>query len=374
MTKKKTKSKTPEDFLKILKAEKRGKLKVYLGSAAGVGKTYRMLLEGKQLKTNGIDVVIGYMEPHERPETIAQAEGLEIVPPKIVAHGNLQLKEMDLAGVLKRKPVVVLVDELAHTNAPGSKNTKRYQDVEELLNAGIDVVTTLNIQHLESLYNDIENATGIKVTERIPDDVVGEADLVVNVDLEAEDLIARLKAGKIYKLDRITTALNNFFSLQNLTRLREISLSETANFLDKRQREKFDSTSKQSALNKVMVRIRGQEKNVDAILRKASRLASQLNAEWYVVYVSTLKDETKVLSPDRDNIKNILMTAEKMGAQVITLKDEDIAGALIQFARANGITHLLQSHPLPRKFWDFFHKSVTEELIQNLPNTHIIMV
>lgn len=374
MPKKKAKNKTPEDFLNLLKAEKRGKLKVYLGSAAGVGKTYRMLLEGKQLKANGVDVVIGYMEPHERPETIAQAEGLEVVSPKMVPHGNLQLKEMDLDTILKRKPTVVLVDELAHTNAPDSKNIKRYQDVEELLNAGIDVITTLNIQHLESLYNDIENATGIKVNERIPDDVVGDADLVVNVDLEAEDLIARLKAGKIYKLDRITTALNNFFSLQNLTRLREISLSETANFLDKRQREKFDSASKQSALNKVMVRIRGQEKNVDIILRKASRLASQLNAEWYVVYVSTLKDETKVLSPERDTIKNILATAEKMGAQVITLKDEDIAGALTQFAKANGITHLLQSHPLPRKFWDFFHKSVTEELIQNLPNTHIIMV
>ncbi len=370
----KNKTKTPEDFLNLLKAEKRGKLKVYLGSAAGVGKTYRMLVEGKQLKQNGIDVVVGYMEPHERPETIAQAEDLEVVAPNIFQHGNLQLKEMDLDGVLKRKPAVVLVDELAHTNAPGSKNIKRYQDVEELLNAGISVITTLNIQHLESLYNDIKNATGIKVNERIPDDVVGDADLVVNVDLEAEDLIARLKAGKIYKLDRITTALNNFFSLQNLTRLREISLSETANFLDKRQREKFESSHKPSALNKVMVRIRGQEKNGDEILRKASRLASQLNAKWYVVYVSTLKEETKVLSPDRDNLKNILDVAEKMGAENIILKDEDIAGALTQFAKANGITHLVQSHPLPRKFWEFFHKSVTEELIQNLPDTHIIMV
>lgn len=374
MPKKKVKSKTPEDFLKLLKAEKRGKLKVYLGSAAGVGKTYRMLVEGKQLLQNNIDVVIGYMEPHERPETIAQAEGLEVVLPKIVQYGSLQLKEMDLVGVLKRKPAVVLVDELAHTNAPGSKNIKRYQDVEEILNAGISVITTLNIQHLESLYNDIENATGIKVNERIPDDIVGEADLVVNVDLEAEDLIVRLKTGKIYKLDRITTALNNFFSLQNLTRLREISLSETANFLDKRQREKFEVPTKPSALNKVMVRIRGQEKNIDAILRKASRLASQLNAEWYVVYVSTLKDEVKVLSPERDTIKNILASAEKMGAQNIVLKDEDIAGALIQFAKANGITHLVQSHPLPRKFWDFFYKSVTESLIQNLPNIQIIMV
>jgi two-component system, OmpR family, sensor histidine kinase KdpD len=368
------KSKTPEDFLKILTAEKRGKLKVYLGSAAGVGKTYRMLLEGKQLQQNNVDVVVGYMEPHERPETIAQAQGLEVVPPKMVQHGNIQLKEMDLDAVLKRKPAVVLVDELAHTNAPGSKNTKRYQDVQGLLSVGIDVITTLNIQHLESLYNDIEDATGIKVTERIPDDIVGEADLVVNVDLEAEDLIARLKAGKIYKLDRITTALNNFFSLQNLTRLREISLSETANFLDKRQREKFEASSKPSALNKVMVRIRGSEPNFEAVLRRASRLASQLNAQWYVVYVSTLKEEVKVLSPNRDTRKNILETAEKMGAETIILKDENVAEALIQFARANGITHLVQSHSLPRKFWDFFHKSVTESLVQNLPNIQIIMV
>ncbi len=316
----------------------------------------------------------GYMEPHERPETMAQAEGLETVSPKAVQHGNLTLKEMDLDAVLRRKPAVVLVDELAHTNAPGGKHLKRYEDVEELLWAGINVVTTLNIQHLESLYNDIERATGIKVTERIPDDIVAEADLVVNVDLEAEDLIERLKAGKIYKLDRITAALNNFFNLQNLTRLREIALSETANFLDKRQREKFEVSTKQSALNKVMVRIRGNEPNFEAVLRRASRLASQLNAEWYVVYVSTLKDEVKVLSPNRDTRKNILDTAERMGAQTIILKDENIAEALIQFARANGITHLLQSHSQPRKFWDFFHKSVTESLVQNLPNIQIIMV
>ena len=343
--------KIPDDFLKLSERKKRGYLKVYLGSAAGVGKTYRMLLKGKHLKEIGTDVVIGYMEPHDRPDTIAQAEGLEVVPPRIVKHGNLELKELDLEGVIRRHPTVVLVDELAHTNAPGSKNKKRYEDVEALLDAGINVITTLNIQHLESLYNIVEEATGVKVTERIPDAVVARADLITNVDIEADDLIERLRDGKIYKLDRIDTALNNFFTPQNLTRLRELTLSEMANLLDKRQREKFNTATKPSALNKVMVRIRGEEPNAEAILRSASRLAAQLNAEWYVVHVSTAADESRALDPHHERVAEIRKLAESMGAQIITLKDDNIAQALIQFARANGITHLVQGHPGKRRIF-----------------------
>jgi two-component system sensor histidine kinase KdpD len=365
---------SPEDFLEIIKREMRGNLKVYLGSAAGVGKTYSMLLEGKHLKQRGVDVVIGYMEPHERSETIAQAEGLEVVSPRIVKHGNLELKEMDLNAILKRHPTIALVDELAHTNAPGSKNEKRYQDVEALLDAGINVISTLNIQHLESFYNIIEDATGIKVAERIPDAVVAQADLVVNVDIEADDLIERLKSGKIYKLDRIDAALNNFFTAQNLTRLREIALSETANLLDKRQRKQYPTMPKLSALNKVMVRIRGSEKNTEEILRSASRLAAQLNAQWYVVHVSTSADESRALDPHHDKIAAIMKLAEGMGVETIILKDDNVAQALIQFARANGITHIVQSHPGKLMFFGRFRKSITDSLIEKLPNVHIVMV
>jgi two-component system sensor histidine kinase KdpD len=299
---------------------------------------------------------------------------LEAVPPRIVRHGKLELKEMDLDAVLKRHPTVILVDELAHTNAPGSKNKKRYEDVEELLDAGINVVTTLNIQHLESLCNVVEEATGVKVTERIPDAIVAQADLITNVDIEADDLIERLRDGKIYKLDRIDAALNNFFTPQNLTRLRELALSETANLLDKRQRERFNVATKPSALNKVMVRIRGEEPNSEAILRSASRLASQLNAKWYVVHVSTAADESRALAPHHDEIAAIKKLAESMGAETITLKDDNIAQSLIQFVRANGITHLVQGHPRKKALFGKFHKSITEILIENLPDVHIVMI
>jgi len=366
--------KIPDDVLKLSERKKRGYLKVYLGSAAGVGKTYRMLLKGKHLKEIGTDVVIGYMEPHDRPDTIAQAEGLEVISPRIVKHGNLELKELDLEGVIRRHPTVVLVDELAHTNAPGSKNKKRYEDVEALLDAGINVITTLNIQHLESLYNIVEEATGVKVTERIPDAVVARADLITNVDIEADDLIERLRDGKIYKLDRIDTALNNFFTPQNLTRLRELTLSEMANLLDKRQREKFNTSTKPSALNKVMVRIRGEEPNAEAILRSASRLAAQLNAEWYVVHVSTAADESRALDPHHERVAEIRKLAESMGAQIITLKDDNIAQAFIQFARANGITHLVQGHPGKRVFLSKLRTSISDILIESLPDVHIIMI
>jgi two-component system sensor histidine kinase KdpD len=323
-----------------------------------------------------VDVAIGYLEPHERVETIAQIKNLEQIPVRIVPHGTLQLREMDLEAVLKRHPTVALIDELAHTNSPGSKNAKRYQDVDELLDAGINIITTLNVQHLESLYNVIEQVAGIKVMERIPDAVVAKADQIVVVDLEAEDLIERLKTGKIYKLDRVDTALNNFFSLQNLNRLREIALSETANLLDKRQREKFQVPTKLSALNKVMVRIRGSESiaESEAVLRRASRLASQLNAEWYLVHVSTIEQESRRLSPEQGRLSKIFELAKKMGAQVFEIKEEDVPGALIRFARANGITHLVQSHPEPKRFWQVFRKSFTEILIQSLPDVHIIMV
>lgn len=364
-----------EDFLHLIKNEKRGKLKVYLGSAAGVGKTFAMLTEGHLLKKNGIDVTIGYLEPHDRAETIAKAQGLEEIPVRMVEHGRLKLREMDLEAVLGRHPTVVLVDELAHTNAPKSKNQKRYEDVDELLNVGINVITTLNVQHLESLYSIVESATGIKVKERIPDDIVRRANQIVDVDLEAEDLIERLKAGKIYKLDKIDTALNNFFSLKNLNHLREIALSETANLLDKRQRERFLTPFKPSALDKVMVRIKGNELDPERLLHRGLRLATQINGELCVVHVLTLEEENRSLNPNYNKVTKIFEMARKMGAQTITIRGEDnIPEALLKFVKANGITYVVQSRPRKKKFWSALKETHTDILIEKLPDVHIVMV
>ena len=201
-----------EDFLSIIRRQQLGKLKVYLGACAGVGKTYAMLNEGHRLKQRGVDVVIGYVEPHERPDTIAQIGDLEIVPPRVTTYHGITLREMDVGAVISRKPTVALVDELAHTNAPDSPNRKRYEDVQDLLRAGINVITTVNIQHFESLYNLVEETTGVRVKERVPDEIVAQADQIVNIDLPAEDLLERLQAGKIYPAERIQAALGNFFT------------------------------------------------------------------------------------------------------------------------------------------------------------------
>ena len=198
-----------DEFLSIIRQQQTGKLKIYLGPCPGVGKTYQMLIEGNRLKRRGIDVVIGYVEPHDRPETRAQIADLEVVPPLVAQYHGITLSEMDLDAVIRRKPTVALVDELAHTNAPQSRNRKRYEDVEDLLREGINVITTVNIQHFESLYNVVEDATGVRVKERVPDEVIARADQVVNIDLPAEDLQERLQAGKIYPQERIEAALAN---------------------------------------------------------------------------------------------------------------------------------------------------------------------
>ena len=226
----------PERFLELIRRQQRGKLKIYLGFAAGVGKTFEMLQEGNRLRKQGVDVVIGYVETHGREETIAQIGGLEQVPRRKIEYRGILLEEMDLDAVLARRPTIALVDELAHTNAPGSRNPKRYLDVEELLRAGISVITTLNIQHLESLHDIVERATGVRVKERLPDYVVTMADQIVNVDLSAEDLRERLQAGKIYPSERIQTAMDNFFAPEKLTQLRELAMEEIAFRLDRAAR------------------------------------------------------------------------------------------------------------------------------------------
>ena len=226
-----------DTFLRMIRRAQRGHLKVYLGYAAGVGKTYQMLLEGRRLKEEGIDVVVGLVETHGRIETERLLKGLEVIPRRRQEYRGIVVEEMDVDAILARKPQVALIDELAHTNVPGSRNDKRYQDVQDILAAGIHVITTLNIQHLESLYDTVEKAVGVKVRERIPDSVIAEADQIVNVDLSTEDLRERLKEGKVYTPERIEIALDHFFKSANLERLRELTLRELASQIDLRRRE-----------------------------------------------------------------------------------------------------------------------------------------
>jgi two-component system sensor histidine kinase KdpD len=363
---------TADDFLSIIRRQQLGKLKVYLGACAGVGKTYQMLVEGNRLKRQGVDVVIGYVEPHDRPETIAQIGDLEVVPPLVAQYHGIELREMDVDAVLARKPTIALVDELAHTNAPQSRNRKRHEDVEDLLRAGIHVITTVNVQHFESLYNIVETATGVRVKERVPDEVIAKADQIVNIDLPAEDLQERLQAGKIYPKERIQAALANFFTSRNLTRLREMTLSEIANLLDRKQRLAAEQDHEVSALGQVMVAVSSRGPDPGRLLRKTARLATQLNAQWYAVYVRTPKESaTHIDAAVQRRVADTLQMAQTMGGLVISLKHENVAAALVSFAREYGITHVVLGRPGRRRGW--FEKPLHDELLRELPEVDLVI-
>ncbi len=329
---------SPEQFLSLIRRQERGRLKVYLGSSAGVGKTYAMLREGHRLKLQGIDVAAGVIETHGRVETAQQVMDLEIIAPRSIEYRGVTLHEMDLDAILARRPTVCLVDELAHTNAPGSRFQKRYQDVEELLRAGIHVITTVNVQHMESLYDEVERWTGVKVKERLPDRVLGEADQIVNVDVSAEDLLERLKAGKVYPPERAERALDNFFTIPNLTRLREIALSELAHLIDRRHRRAEADQAPASATERVMVGLSSNSPNAPALLRKASRLADRLNAPWYAVYIRTpAEDMTRTDAASQRVLYKNLELAKQLGGTPMEFKGSDVASTILAFAREYGI-------------------------------------
>src|ERR1700741_1247771 len=364
----------PDDFLTIIRRQQLGKLKIYLGPCPGVGKTYQMLIEGNRLRRQGVDVVIGYVEPHDRSETTAQIGELEIIPPLVAKYHGITLKEMDLDAVLARKPTIALVDELAHTNAPQSRNRKRYEDVQDLLRAGINVIATVNIQHFESLYNIVEDATGVKVKERVPDEVIARADQVVNIALPAEDLQERLQAGKIYPKERIESALANFFTSKNLTRLREMTLSETANLLDRQERVAAEQGPNVNALGQVMVAVSSPGPYPGRLLRKTARLAAQLNAEWYAVYVRTPQESAvRIDATVQRRVADTLETAQKMGGLVISLKHDNVAQALVSFAKEYGITHVVLGRPKPKRL-HWVGLSMHEMLMRELPDVDLIIV
>jgi two-component system sensor histidine kinase KdpD len=329
---------TPEQFLDLIRRQTRGRLKVYLGSAAGVGKSYAMLREGHRLKAQGVDVLIGLVECHGRSETEELIGDIETIPPRVVEYRGVTLREMDVDAILTRRPTVCLVDELAHTNAPGSRHPKRYQDVEDLLHAGIHVISTVNVQHLESLYDEIERVTGVRVKERIPDRVLAEADQLVNVDVSVEDLIERLNTGKIYPADRISTALENFFTPSNLTRLREIALTEIAHLIDRRSRRAEADQYPLSATDRLMVGLSSRSPNAPALLRKAARIADRLNVPWYAVYIQTpVEDLTRIDAATQRQISKSLELAQQLGGIPMTFRGVNVASTILAFAREYAI-------------------------------------
>ena len=330
-----------DSFLRLVRKAQRGRLKIYLGYCAGVGKTYQMLLEGQRFREDGIDIAVGLVETHGREETECLLQGLEVIPRRRLVHRGIEIHEMDLDAMIARRPGVVLVDELAHTNVPGSRNSKRYQDVEEILAAGIHVISTLNIQHLESLYDTVEQVTGVKVRERIPDRVVAEADQIVNVDITTEDLRRRLEEGKVYTTDRIETALTHFFKPSNLEQLRELTLRELAAQIDSRRRTPF-ADEVPSSPDQVMVCLSSRSPNSEALLRYASRLAGRLNRNWYAVYVQTSSESpTRIDSETQRVLSSALALAQQLGATVFTYKGDDVVKTILQFAKEYRVGHIV---------------------------------
>jgi two-component system sensor histidine kinase KdpD len=365
---------TPEQFLNLIRRQTRGRLKVYLGSAAGVGKTYAMLREGHRLRAQGVDVVIGLVETHGRAETEEQIGDLETIPPRIVEYRGVTLREMDVDAILHRRPTVCLVDELAHTNAPGSRHPKRYQDVEDVLLGGIHVITTLNIQHLESLYDEIERVTNVKVKERIPDRILAEADQLVNVDVSVEDLIERLNTGKIYPSERINTALENFFTPSNLTHLREIALTEIAHLIDLRNRRAEANMFPLSATDRVMVGLSSRSPNAPALLRKTARLADRINAPWYAVYIQTpAEDLTRIDAGTQRLIAKHLELAQQLGGIPMTFRGQDVASTILAFAREYAIKIIVVGKSRQPWYKRIPHGSILDRLERNSEGLDILI-
>jgi two-component system sensor histidine kinase KdpD len=364
----------PEHFLDLIREQQRGRLKVYLGFAPGVGKTFDMLQEAQRLKKQGVDVVVGVVETHGRPETGALLDGLEQIPRRRIEYRGVELQEMDLDAVFARRPTIALVDELAHTNAPGSRYPKRYQDVEELLRAGINVISTLNIQHLESLYDLVEQATGVRVKERVPDYVLGMADQLVNVDVSAEDLRDRLLAGKVYPKERVQASLENFFTTPNLMRLRELTLGEIAHLLDRRRREQHEGEDTTGS-ERVMACLGSRSPNPTALLRKAMRVASRLNAPWYAVYIRTPGEAPEnVPAAVERKLANALDLARQLGGIPMPFKGPDVVSTIAAFVKEYSITHIVIGRSLQPWYKRIFSPSILERLLRAVPGVDVLVV
>ena len=370
-------NKRAEDFLSLVQRRDRGRLKLYIGFAAGVGKTYRMLEEAQALKKRGVDIVLAFVETHGRADTARLVAGLEEIPRRKIEYRGVTVEEMDLDGVLARKPKIAVVDELAHTNVPGSRNRKRYQDVLELIDAGINVIGAFNIQHLDSLNDLVSKNAGVQVRETVPDSFLKQADQVVNLDLAVEDLLERLKAGKIYPSDKVPWALQHFFQDGNLSTLRELSLREVAESLDRSatRREAPSQLPRPSANARVMVCMSSYPPHAATLLRRGSRMAGRLSSDWFVVYVETPQEAPERIDSEvQRHLHDNIATAKELGAEVVRLKGSDPVAVLLDFARAHGVGHIIigRSH---QPWWkQVFGRSVPLRLVREASgfDVHIV--
>jgi two-component system sensor histidine kinase KdpD len=363
-----------QHFLDLIKKSRLGKFKIYIGMSAGVGKTYRMLQEAHALLKNGIDVKIGYIETHKRKETHDLLEGLPVVPRRKLFYKGKELEELDVQAVISLRPEVVIVDELAHTNIEGSKNEKRWQDVVEILEAGINVISAVNIQHIESLNDEVKVITGVEVAERIPDKVLGLADEVVNIDLTADELIMRLKEGKIYAAEKIQTALNNFFKSEHILQLRELALKEVASQVERKVEAEI---TKVNAVKheRFLACISSNEQTAKTVIRKTARLANYYHSKWYVLYVQTPAESADKIALDKQrHLINHFKLATELGAEIIKVENRQVAKAIMEQCDKRNITTICIGKPHLSLLKVILATNVFNELLKKLSVNNIDLV
>jgi two-component system, OmpR family, sensor histidine kinase KdpD len=352
------------------------KLRIYLGAAPGVGKTYHMLNDAHIKRKQGVDVVIGLVEPHGRQETADQVRDLEVIPLRVIPYRGVELKEMDVDAILARRPHTVIVDELAHTNVPGSKNRKRYEDVLELLDAGINVMTAVNIQHLETLNDAVNRSANTVIRETVPDSFIKRADEVINVDITIEELRSRLREGKIYAAEKVEQSLANFFRKGNLNLLRELSLRATAEQVSKRAADYRRTQGLEQAPipDKVMVCL-STRPGTERLVRVGARMAGRLATNWYAVYVARPDEERRHSDPEgQQRLEEYQRMARDLGAQVVTLTDKSVSDALIRFAQQETVSHVIFGQPV-RSRWDILIRgSVINKFLSQIRDVTVQVV
>ena len=368
------KEKNVKHFLDLIQKSRKGKFKVYIGMSAGVGKTFRMLQEAHTLLKKGIDVKIGYIETHNRKETHELLDGLPVIPRRTIFYKGKELEEMDVQAIINLRPEIVIVDELAHTNIEGSKNEKRWQDVLEILDAGINVISAVNIQHIESLNQNVKQITNVDVQERVPDNVLRLADEVVNIDLTSDELITRLKEGKIYTEDKIQSALNNFFKSEQILQLRELALKEVASQV---VRKVENEVPKNTALRheKLLACISSNDKTAKIVIRKTARLASYYNSKWFLLYVETPKESSDKIALDKQrHLINNFKLATELGAEIIKVQNPKITDAILEVVQQKNITTVCIGKPHLNLFKVILSSNIFNKLLNNLSSSNIDLV
>lgn len=363
-----------EHFLSLIKKSRRGKFKLYIGMSAGVGKTYRMLQEAHTLLRNGIDVKIGYVETHNRAETAALLDGLPLIPRRKLFYKGKELEELDVPAVINLRAEVVIIDELAHTNIEGSKNEKRWQDVLDILDAGINVISAVNIQHIESLNDEIRNITGITVAERIPDHIIAQADEVVNIDLTADELITRLKEGKIYQAEKIAAALSNFFQSDHILQLRELALKEVAAQVNRKVENEIIKANTLKH-ERFLACISSNERSAKIVIKKTARLANYYQSKWFVLYVQTPHENADkiALNKQRHLINNYKLATE-LGAEVLKITGPSVVKAIIEQVADKRVTTICIGRPHLTLWKVILNTGIFNTLLKKLSGDHVDLV